>query len=235
MSTARSSSRWSFVDGRRSARSRQTVDGCQSVDLATDFRLSTNDFRPEDRRTASRRNWSTARRSRPFFSMTYSSSSLGRGTRGVSTKPREVQPPGHTTHSCSSAAFASRKSWALKTRKVWTWAGHPRTVGNTNDTKLTNVLVRAFIDKFYRMLTRIHIRGMSCNHCVQAVYTSLTPVQGVTGLEIGIGWAGVEHDGRVTVERLREAIGVAGYEVEGGTTETRRRSLPVLSTGSESL
>jgi len=78
------------------------------------------------------------------------------------------------------------------------------------------------------MLTRVLIHGMSCNHCVQAVYTSLTPVDGVTGLDIGIGWAEIEHDGRVTVEQLREAIGVAGYEVADASTETRRRSLPVL-------
>ena len=69
---------------------------------------------------------------------------------------------------------------------------------------------------------------MSCNHCVQAVYTSLTPVEGVTGVELGIGWAEIEHDGRATIERLREAIGVAGYEVVAGATETGRRSLPVL-------
>ena len=69
---------------------------------------------------------------------------------------------------------------------------------------------------------------MSCNHCVQAVYTSLTPVEGVTGVELGIGWAEIEHDGRATIERLREAIGVAGYEVAADATETRRRSLPLL-------
>lgn len=78
------------------------------------------------------------------------------------------------------------------------------------------------------MRTRIAIAGMSCHHCVQAVYTSLTPVEGVTGVELGIGWAEIEHDGRATIERLREAIGVAGYEVAAGATETGRRSLPLL-------
>ena len=78
------------------------------------------------------------------------------------------------------------------------------------------------------MRTRLSIAGMSCNHCVQAVYTSLTPVEGVTGVELGIGWAEIEHDGRATVERLREAIAVAGYDVVDGSTEMRRRSLPLI-------
>ena len=78
------------------------------------------------------------------------------------------------------------------------------------------------------MRTRIVIGGMTCNHCVQAVYTSLTPVEGVTRVELGIGWAEIEHDGRASVQLLREAIAVAGYDVVEGVTETRRRSLPLL-------
>jgi copper chaperone len=78
------------------------------------------------------------------------------------------------------------------------------------------------------MRTRIRIHGMSCNHCVRAVYTALTPVEGVTRLDLGIGWAEIEHDGRATIERLRDAIAVAGYEVVEEPAETRRRSLPLI-------
>jgi copper chaperone CopZ len=67
---------------------------------------------------------------------------------------------------------------------------------------------------------------MSCAHCVRAVFTSLAAVEGVVRADVSIGSAEVEHDGRATVEALREAIGVAGYEVIEG--ETNRRVLPLM-------
>ena len=67
---------------------------------------------------------------------------------------------------------------------------------------------------------------MSCAHCVRAVFTSLGGVEGVARADVSIGAAEVEHDGRVTVEALREAIAVAGYEVVDG--ETNRRVLPLI-------
>lgn len=76
------------------------------------------------------------------------------------------------------------------------------------------------------MITRIRIAGMSCAHCVRAVFTSLAGVEGVTRAEVSIGEASVEHGGSVTVDALREAIAVAGYEVVHG--ETNRRALPLI-------
>jgi copper chaperone len=76
------------------------------------------------------------------------------------------------------------------------------------------------------MMTRLRITGMSCQHCVQAVFTALTPVGGITSAKVTIGAAVIEHDGQVTLEALREAIAVAGYEVEVG--EEERRRLPLL-------
>jgi copper chaperone len=76
------------------------------------------------------------------------------------------------------------------------------------------------------MVTRIRIAGMSCQHCVRAVFTALTPVDGIASADVSIGAATIEHDGRVTLDRLREAIAVAGYTVEDGTEE--RRQLPLL-------
>lgn len=67
---------------------------------------------------------------------------------------------------------------------------------------------------------------MTCTHCVRAVFTSLGAVEGVTRADVSIGAAEVEHDGRVTVEALREAIQVAGYDVVDG--ETNRRALPMV-------
>ena len=76
------------------------------------------------------------------------------------------------------------------------------------------------------MVTRVRIEGMSCQHCVRAVFTSLAAVEGIARADVSIGAAEVEHDGRVTVESLREAIEVAGYSVVDG--QTNRRRLPLV-------
>jgi copper chaperone CopZ len=76
------------------------------------------------------------------------------------------------------------------------------------------------------MITRLRIDGMSCQRCVQAVFTSLTPVAGIVSAEVTIGAATIEHDGRATAEALREAIAVSGYEVS--LADEDRRTLPVV-------
>jgi copper chaperone len=75
------------------------------------------------------------------------------------------------------------------------------------------------------MITRLRIDGMSCQHCVRAVFTALTPVEGILSADVSIGAAIVEHDGRATAEVLRAAIAVAGYDAV--VTEMERRRLPV--------
>jgi copper chaperone CopZ len=67
---------------------------------------------------------------------------------------------------------------------------------------------------------------MTCQHCVNAVFTALTPVDGIVAAEVDVGSVSVEHDGRVTVAALREAIAVAGYDAELAVEE--RRHLPVV-------
>lgn len=67
---------------------------------------------------------------------------------------------------------------------------------------------------------------MTCAHCVRAVFTSLAAVEGVIQAQVTIGEAEIEHDGRVTIEGVREAIAVAGYGVIDGREE--RRTLTVL-------
>ncbi len=76
------------------------------------------------------------------------------------------------------------------------------------------------------MLTRLRIEGMSCQRCVQAVFTSLTPVEGILSAEVGIGTATIEHDGRATGDALRDAIAVSGYRATIASDERRR--LPLL-------
>jgi copper chaperone CopZ len=76
------------------------------------------------------------------------------------------------------------------------------------------------------MITRLRIAGMTCQRCVQSVFTSLTPVEGIVSAQVAIGSATIEHDGRATIEALREAIAVSGYEVT--LAEEERRHLPLL-------
>ena len=66
---------------------------------------------------------------------------------------------------------------------------------------------------------------MQSQHCVQAVFTALTPVEGVLSAEVVIGQVVVEHDGRATIDALRDAIGVAGYDVVSADEDRRRLPL----------
>jgi copper chaperone CopZ len=76
------------------------------------------------------------------------------------------------------------------------------------------------------MRTRLRIDGMSCQHCVRAVFTALTPVEGILSADVSIGAAVIEHDGRATAEMIRAAIAVAGYDAV--VAEEERRRLPVV-------
>ena len=76
------------------------------------------------------------------------------------------------------------------------------------------------------MITRARVEGMSCQHCVRAVFTSLAGVEGITRADVSIGAIEVEHDARMTMDRLREAVSVAGYVLVAG--ETDRRRLPLV-------
>ena len=77
-----------------------------------------------------------------------------------------------------------------------------------------------------RMVTTAKIDGMSCAHCVRAVFTALGGVPGVSRADVSIGQAVIEHDGTVTPEAIREAISIAGYEVADFRED--RRALPVV-------
>ena len=75
------------------------------------------------------------------------------------------------------------------------------------------------------MQTTASISGMTCAHCVRAVFTSLAGVEGIERADVSIGRAVIEHDGTVTPEEIRAAIAVAGYEVTDFTND--RRTLPL--------
>jgi copper chaperone CopZ len=75
------------------------------------------------------------------------------------------------------------------------------------------------------MITTVSVSGMTCVHCVRAVFTSLAGVPGIVRADVSIGQAVIEHDGTVTAEQIRDAVAVAGYTV--GDTRDDRRTLPL--------
>jgi copper chaperone len=76
------------------------------------------------------------------------------------------------------------------------------------------------------MITRARIEGMTCQHCVRAVFTALAGVPGIIRAEVSIGVIEVEHEGPVSEESLRTAVELAGYSL--AASEQDRRRLPLL-------
>lgn len=72
----------------------------------------------------------------------------------------------------------------------------------------------------------VRIAGMTCQHCIRAVFTALAGVPGVERADVQLGGATVEHDGSTTLDAVRNAIALAGYDVHD-PVEHRRR-LPML-------
>ncbi len=76
------------------------------------------------------------------------------------------------------------------------------------------------------MTTTANIQGMTCVHCVRAVFTALSGVKGITRADVTLGRAIIEHDATLTPEGIREAVSIAGYEVTDFAQG--RRSLPLV-------
>lgn len=72
------------------------------------------------------------------------------------------------------------------------------------------------------MITTLRIAGMLSVHAKRAVFTALSGVEGISRAEVELGRAVIDHDGRATAERLREAVAQAGCEVVE-VVEDRRR------------
>lgn len=60
----------------------------------------------------------------------------------------------------------------------------------------------------------LEIRGMSCGHCVKAVNSALSRMDGVTVDNVAIGSAAVTFDpARVSADAIEAAVRDEGYEV----------------------
>ncbi|MCX7982314.1 MAG: copper ion binding protein [Syntrophales bacterium] len=62
----------------------------------------------------------------------------------------------------------------------------------------------------------IKVKGMSCQHCVQAVKKALSEIEGIENVEVSLekGEASFEEVKPVEMETIRKQIAKAGYEVE---------------------
>ena len=61
----------------------------------------------------------------------------------------------------------------------------------------------------------LHIEGMSCRHCVDAVQGALEALPGVTVKEVAIGRARIAYDQNETgPDAIREAVEEAGYTLQ---------------------
>lgn len=68
----------------------------------------------------------------------------------------------------------------------------------------------------------VSVSGMTCQHCVTAVTTELSGIPGVTDVSIelkpeGVSLVTVLADAEVSADALGDAIGEAGYTMEGAT------------------
>ncbi|WP_243387785.1 copper chaperone CopZ [Bacillus kexueae] len=61
------------------------------------------------------------------------------------------------------------------------------------------------------------VKGMSCNHCVKAVETSVGEIEGVSNVHVQLadGKVQVDYDEKkATISAIKEAIEEQGYDVE---------------------
>jgi len=66
--------------------------------------------------------------------------------------------------------------------------------------------------------TTLHVTGMTCGHCVTAVTSELSALDGVRAVTVDLVAGGtssvhVEATGELPLEQLRAAVDEAGYEL----------------------
>jgi copper chaperone CopZ len=61
-------------------------------------------------------------------------------------------------------------------------------------------------------MTKLHITGMNCQHCAQAVDEALAEVAGVDGVEVSLERGQAQVAGDADVESLIAAVAEEGYQ-----------------------
>jgi copper chaperone CopZ len=63
------------------------------------------------------------------------------------------------------------------------------------------------------MSVLLEVHGMSCAHCVASITSAVTPLPGVTGVDVALAAGTVRVDGTPDVGSVTAAIEDAGYDV----------------------
>lgn len=67
------------------------------------------------------------------------------------------------------------------------------------------------------VITKVSVRGMSCEHCVGRVRGELSTVTGVNSVDVNLetGVVTIESDDALNESEVRDAVFEAGYELVG--------------------
>ncbi|MEK6441531.1 MULTISPECIES: heavy-metal-associated domain-containing protein [Pseudonocardia] len=60
---------------------------------------------------------------------------------------------------------------------------------------------------------QLRVPGMTCEHCVRAISSSVGDVAGVTAVQVDLATTTVHVSGAAAPEQVRAAIADAGYQV----------------------
>ena len=62
-------------------------------------------------------------------------------------------------------------------------------------------------------MTRIKVKGMSCQHCVESTRKALEAIPGISNIQIDLAKGEAAFDGQVDIQTVQEAITRIGFEV----------------------
>ncbi|MBN1685051.1 MAG: heavy-metal-associated domain-containing protein [Spirochaetales bacterium] len=65
-------------------------------------------------------------------------------------------------------------------------------------------------------MTRLKLKivGMSCDHCVRTVKSSIEKLNGVKGVSVNLRKQSAVVKGDVSLDTVKEAVAAAGYKVD---------------------
>ena len=62
-------------------------------------------------------------------------------------------------------------------------------------------------------MTRIKIKGMSCQHCIASTRKALEAIPGISNIQIDLAKGEAAFDGKVDIQTVQDAITRIGFEV----------------------
>ena len=64
-------------------------------------------------------------------------------------------------------------------------------------------------------MLKLKVAGMTCAHCVAAVYSAITPIPGAGKVTVDLALGQVMVEGNPDPTAVRDAIAKEGYDVRG--------------------